>query len=171
MEHHQVRNATLRHQQTVLLGVLVQNGQVGLYHLAKDMVRAQQGSWLNLFGGYRVETAPKCKVLKIEKIQVWWWSGPEHSAVMLLLTFQTHSSVNMTYLCRFTHEHIRHFCKASFFSGITLITFFFFSKHQTCKAILVLFYKEDWLANCCCWDNDGSNEPQKPSVETLQISL
>lgn len=42
-EHRQVRNATLRHQQTLLLGVLVQNGQVGPHHLANDVVRAQQG--------------------------------------------------------------------------------------------------------------------------------
>lgn len=42
-EHRQVENATLRHQQTVLLGVPVQNGQVGPHHLANDMVRAQQG--------------------------------------------------------------------------------------------------------------------------------
>lgn len=148
-EHHQVRNATLRHQQTVLLGVLVQNGQAGPHHLANDMVRAQQGGWLNVFGGYRVETAPKYKVLKIGKIQV-WGSGLEPSAVMLLLNPQTYSSVNMTHLHRFTPEYIRCFCEASFFSRVMRITFFFFSKCRTSKTILVLFYKEEWLANCCC---------------------
>ena len=43
VEHCQVRNATSWHQQMVLLGVPVQNRQVGPHHLANDMVRAQQG--------------------------------------------------------------------------------------------------------------------------------
>lgn len=43
VEHCQVRNATLQHQQTVLLGVPVQNGQVGPHHLASVMVTAQKG--------------------------------------------------------------------------------------------------------------------------------